>query len=106
MWLGLWNLGDFSARREGERDFSFVCLYLVRVTHPRARQDPQLPHVSLLLAAALLPFHSVSSGFPPIPGLEPNKGAEEDSMTATLASAQKLASQDTVLADEDEEVWL
>lgn len=27
-------------------------------------------------------------------------------MTATLASAQKLASQDTVLADEDEEVWL
>lgn len=45
----------------------------------------------------------VPPGFPPIPGLEPSKGAEEDSMTATLASAQKLASQDTVLADEDEE---
>ncbi|XP_057639588.1 coiled-coil and C2 domain-containing protein 1B isoform X1 [Chionomys nivalis] len=45
----------------------------------------------------------VPPGFPPIPGLEPNKGAEEDSMTATLASARKLGSQDTVLADEDEE---
>ncbi|XP_038188364.1 coiled-coil and C2 domain-containing protein 1B isoform X2 [Arvicola amphibius] len=45
----------------------------------------------------------VPPGFPPIPGLEHSKGAEEDSMTATLASAQKLASQDTVLADEDEE---
>ncbi|KAH0519783.1 Coiled-coil and C2 domain-containing protein 1B [Microtus ochrogaster] len=45
----------------------------------------------------------VPPGFPPIPGLEPSKGAEEDSMTAILASAQKLASQDTVLADEDEE---
>ncbi|CAO2588430.1 Coiled-coil and C2 domain-containing protein 1B [Lemmus lemmus] len=48
----------------------------------------------------------VPPGFPPIPGLEPSKGAEEDSMAATLASAQKLASQDTGLADEDEEVWL
>ncbi|XP_026637782.1 coiled-coil and C2 domain-containing protein 1B isoform X2 [Microtus ochrogaster] len=45
----------------------------------------------------------VPPGFPPIPGLGPSKGAEEDSMTAILASAQKLASQDTVLADEDEE---
>ncbi|XP_075802971.1 coiled-coil and C2 domain-containing protein 1B isoform X2 [Microtus pennsylvanicus] len=45
----------------------------------------------------------VPPGFPPIPGLELSKGAEEDSMTATLAYAQKLASQDIVLADEDEE---
>lgn len=71
----------------------------------QSQARPQLP-VYLLLAAALLPLHSVFSGFPPIPGLEPSKGAEEDSMAATLASAQKLASQDTVLADEDEEVWL
>ncbi|CAH6790644.1 coiled-coil and C2 domain-containing protein 1B [Phodopus roborovskii] len=45
----------------------------------------------------------VPPGFPPIPGLEPSKGAGEDSMAATLATAQKLASEDTVLEDEDEE---
>lgn len=46
------------------------------------------------------------SGFPPIPGLEPRKDTEEDSVTATLAAAQKLASENTALVDEDEEVWL
>ncbi|XP_051026919.1 coiled-coil and C2 domain-containing protein 1B [Acomys russatus] len=45
----------------------------------------------------------VPPGFPPIPGLEPNKGTEEDSMAATLATAQKLASEDTALVDENEE---
>lgn len=46
------------------------------------------------------------SGFPPIPGLETRKGIQEDSMAATLATAQKLASEDADLVDEDEEVWL
>lgn len=45
----------------------------------------------------------VPPGFPPIPGLEPSKSAEEDSMAAALATAQKLASEDTVLVDEEEE---
>lgn len=45
----------------------------------------------------------VPPGFPPIPGLEPRKGTEEDSVAATLATAQKLASEDTALVDEDEE---
>ncbi|ERE83387.1 coiled-coil and C2 domain-containing protein 1B-like protein [Cricetulus griseus] len=44
----------------------------------------------------------VPPGFPPIPGLEPSTGVEEDSMAATLATAQKLASE-SVLVDEDEE---
>lgn len=82
-----------------------LCVYfhLVRVTYSRARQDPQQAHVSLMLPPC--PLHSVS-GFPPIPGLEPRKGTEEDSVAATLATAQKLASEDTALVDEDEEVWL
>lgn len=45
----------------------------------------------------------VPPGFPPIPGLEPSKGTEEDSVVAALAAAQKLASEDTALVDEDEE---
>lgn len=45
----------------------------------------------------------VPPGFPPIPGLEPRKDTEEDSVTATLAAAKKLASEDTALVDEDEE---
>ncbi|XP_031233999.1 coiled-coil and C2 domain-containing protein 1B isoform X3 [Mastomys coucha] len=45
----------------------------------------------------------VPPGFPPIPSLEPRKGTEEDSVAATLATAQKLASEDTALVDEDEE---
>lgn len=45
----------------------------------------------------------VPPGFPPIPGLEPRKDTEEDSVAATLATAQKLASEDTALIDEDEE---
>lgn len=45
----------------------------------------------------------VPPGFPPIPGLEPRKDTEEDSVTATLAAAQKLASEDAALVDEDEE---
>ncbi|XP_029396249.1 coiled-coil and C2 domain-containing protein 1B [Mus pahari] len=45
----------------------------------------------------------VPPGFPPIPGLEPSKGSEQDSVAATLATAQKLASEDTALVDDDEE---
>lgn len=45
----------------------------------------------------------VPPGFPPIPGLETRKGIQEDSMAATLATAQKLASEDADLVDEDEE---
>ncbi|GAB1288732.1 Coiled-coil and C2 domain-containing protein 1B [Apodemus speciosus] len=41
--------------------------------------------------------------FPPIPGLEPSKGTEEDSVAATMATAQKLASEDAALVDEDAE---
>ncbi|XP_077005774.1 coiled-coil and C2 domain-containing protein 1B isoform X2 [Tamandua tetradactyla] len=45
----------------------------------------------------------VPPGFPPIPGLDPAAGTEEDSLTATLAAAQKLAtSEDTTPAEEDE----
>lgn len=60
--------------------------------------------MSLTLSPCPLPI--LSSGFPPIPGLEPSKGTEEDSVAETLATAQKLASEDTALVDEDEEVWL
>lgn len=49
---------------------------------------------------AVLP---VPPGFPPIPGLEPSKGTEEDSVAATMATAQKLASEDAALVDEDAE---
>nr|XP_012631697.1 coiled-coil and C2 domain-containing protein 1B isoform X1 [Microcebus murinus]XP_012631698.1 coiled-coil and C2 domain-containing protein 1B isoform X1 [Microcebus murinus]XP_012631699.1 coiled-coil and C2 domain-containing protein 1B isoform X1 [Microcebus murinus] len=45
----------------------------------------------------------VPPGFPPIPGLEPTVGTEEDAVAATLAAAQKLASEDTAPADEDED---
>lgn len=45
----------------------------------------------------------VPPGFPPIPGLEPSKGSEQDSVAATLATAQKLASEDAALVDDDEE---
>nr|XP_027800861.1 coiled-coil and C2 domain-containing protein 1B [Marmota flaviventris]XP_027800862.1 coiled-coil and C2 domain-containing protein 1B [Marmota flaviventris]XP_027800863.1 coiled-coil and C2 domain-containing protein 1B [Marmota flaviventris]XP_027800864.1 coiled-coil and C2 domain-containing protein 1B [Marmota flaviventris]XP_027800865.1 coiled-coil and C2 domain-containing protein 1B [Marmota flaviventris] len=47
----------------------------------------------------------VPPGFPPIPGLEPTVGTEEDSVAATLAAAQKLAtSEDTApVEDEDED---
>lgn len=44
----------------------------------------------------------VPPGFPPILGLEPNKGTE-DSVAAALATAQKLASEDTALVHENEE---
>uniref|UniRef100_A0A8C3W1J4 Coiled-coil and C2 domain-containing protein 1B n=1 Tax=Catagonus wagneri TaxID=51154 RepID=A0A8C3W1J4_9CETA len=46
----------------------------------------------------------VPPGFPPIPGLEPTLGPEEDVVAATLAAAQKLASsEDTAPAEEDED---
>lgn len=46
----------------------------------------------------------VPPGFPPIPGLQPMVGMEEDTVAATLAAAQKLAtSDDTALAEEDED---
>ncbi|XP_045403978.1 coiled-coil and C2 domain-containing protein 1B isoform X1 [Lemur catta] len=45
----------------------------------------------------------VPPGFPPIPGLEPTTGTEEDAVAATLAAAQKLASEDTAPTDEDED---
>ncbi|XP_012877746.1 PREDICTED: coiled-coil and C2 domain-containing protein 1B [Dipodomys ordii] len=45
----------------------------------------------------------VPPGFPPIPGLESNVGTSEDSVAATLAAAQRLASEDAAPADEDED---
>ncbi|XP_043734287.1 coiled-coil and C2 domain-containing protein 1B [Cervus elaphus] len=46
----------------------------------------------------------VPPGFPPIPGLEPTVATEEDMMTATLATAQKLASsEDTAPVEEEED---
>ncbi|XP_060061884.1 coiled-coil and C2 domain-containing protein 1B-like isoform X2 [Erinaceus europaeus] len=46
----------------------------------------------------------VPPGFPPIPGLEPTTGTEEDVVAATLAAAQKLAnSEDTAPAEEEED---
>lgn len=46
----------------------------------------------------------VPPGFPPIPGLQPMVGMEEDTVAATLAAAQKLAtSDDTALAEEEED---
>ncbi|KAK2107365.1 Coiled-coil and C2 domain-containing protein 1B [Saguinus oedipus] len=46
----------------------------------------------------------VPPGFPSIPGLEPTMGVEEDTVAATLAAAEKLASaEDTAPADEDED---
>lgn len=67
----------------------------------RPSQGPRQHSASLRLPS---PFpHSLSStGFPPIPGLEPTAGTEEDAVAATLAAAQKLAtSEDTALAEED-----
>lgn len=46
--------------------------------------------------------HLFSIGFPPIPGLEPAVGSDEDALAATLAAAQKLTSEDTAAAEEDE----
>ncbi|XP_054429055.1 coiled-coil and C2 domain-containing protein 1B isoform X2 [Pteronotus mesoamericanus] len=43
----------------------------------------------------------VPPGFPPIPGLESTTDTEEDAVAATLAAAQKLASDDTAPAEED-----
>lgn len=64
------------------------------------RASPRLPCPS--------PSHLSSTGFPPIPGLAPAVGTEEDAVAATLAAAQKLASsEDPVPAEEEEdEVWL
>ncbi|XP_054996595.1 coiled-coil and C2 domain-containing protein 1B [Sorex araneus] len=45
----------------------------------------------------------VPPGFPPIPGLEPAAGTQEDAMAATLAAAQKLASEDAAPAEDDDE---
>ncbi|XP_077701051.1 coiled-coil and C2 domain-containing protein 1B isoform X1 [Canis aureus] len=46
----------------------------------------------------------VPPGFPPIPGLAPVVGTEEDAVAATLAAAQKLASlEDPAPAEEEEE---
>nr|XP_055197769.1 coiled-coil and C2 domain-containing protein 1B isoform X2 [Nyctereutes procyonoides] len=46
----------------------------------------------------------VPPGFPPIPGLAPAVGTEEDAVAATLAAAQKLASsEDPVPAEEEED---
>lgn len=93
-------------------DSSCVCLHLG--SHPlqpcpgRPSRSPQQPS-----ASPRPPYPSPSSfsptGFPPIPGLEPTTGTEEDAVAATLAAAQKLASEDTAPAEEDgdeDEVWL
>ncbi|KAF6107831.1 coiled-coil and C2 domain containing 1B [Phyllostomus discolor] len=69
---------------------------------PRKTQPkPQQPSASLRP-----PYPSPSSlsptGFPPIPGVEPTTGTEEDAVAATLAAAQKLASsEDIAPAEED-----
>ena len=96
---------DEVSKQEWRKKFLMYCLHLVRVTHPRARQDAQQAHVALMLPPCPSLFR-LFSGFPPIPGLEPRKGSEQDSVAATLATAQKLASEDAALVDDDEEVWL
>ncbi|XP_031540118.1 coiled-coil and C2 domain-containing protein 1B isoform X2 [Vicugna pacos] len=45
----------------------------------------------------------VPPGFPPIPGLEHTMDTEEDVVAATLAAAQKLASEDAAPAEEEED---
>ncbi|XP_025847615.1 coiled-coil and C2 domain-containing protein 1B isoform X2 [Vulpes vulpes] len=45
----------------------------------------------------------VPPGFPPIPGLAPAVGTEEDVVAATLAAAQKLASSEDPASAEEEE---
>uniref|UniRef100_A0A8C9Q7S8 Coiled-coil and C2 domain-containing protein 1B n=1 Tax=Spermophilus dauricus TaxID=99837 RepID=A0A8C9Q7S8_SPEDA len=45
----------------------------------------------------------VPPGFPPIPGLEPTVGTDEDSVAATLAAAQKLATSEDTAPVEDED---
>lgn len=75
-------------------------------SYPRQSQARPTAGSCVLTAFTLPSLHSLFSGFPPIPGLEPSKGTEEDSVAETLAAAQKLASEDTALVDEDEEVWL
>ncbi|XP_025847613.1 coiled-coil and C2 domain-containing protein 1B isoform X1 [Vulpes vulpes] len=49
------------------------------------------------------PSHLSSTGFPPIPGLAPAVGTEEDVVAATLAAAQKLASSEDPASAEEEE---
>lgn len=92
---------------EGQKGESSVTACILG-SHPSAllldRQDPQRPpQVSLSVPHPLSAL--VSTGFPPIPGLEPIVGQEEDDpVAATLAAAQKLATpEDIALADEDED---
>uniref|UniRef100_A0A8D2DFX4 Coiled-coil and C2 domain-containing protein 1B n=1 Tax=Sciurus vulgaris TaxID=55149 RepID=A0A8D2DFX4_SCIVU len=57
----------------------------------KARMHERIAKVGLQLGRPL-----ACAGFPPIPGLEPTMDTEEDSVAATLAAAQKLAtSEDT-----------
>lgn len=82
--------------------------YIYTSTCPcHAQQDPAEPS-AVCCPSPLLALSS--TGFPPIPGLEPTAGTEEDAVAATLAAAQKLAAlEDAAAAEEDgdeDEVWL
>lgn len=73
-------------------------------SHPSLGRPSQGPrqHSAALRLLYPVPSSLSSTGFPPIPGLEPTAGTEEDAVAATLAAAQKLAtSEDTALAEED-----
>lgn len=84
----------------------FLCVAPSYETYPSQIQaSPLAGSCVLMLPPRPSPFRHFS-GFPPIPGLEPSKGTEEDSVAATMATAQKLASEDAALVDEDAEVWL
>ena len=114
---GAWPRGFLrrSLSKKGGRgnDFSCICLYSVGATSPsHGQEDPAKAHSSLCFLKATYPLPAVfsSTGFPPIPGLEPIVGTDGDVVAATLAAAQKLASsEDTAPAEENEdedEVWL
>uniref|UniRef100_A0A8D2DF20 Coiled-coil and C2 domain-containing protein 1B n=1 Tax=Sciurus vulgaris TaxID=55149 RepID=A0A8D2DF20_SCIVU len=65
----------------------------------KARMHERIAKVGLQLGRPL-----ACAGFPPIPGLEPTMDTEEDSVAATLAAAQKLAtSEDTAPAEDQDE---
>lgn len=112
---GAWPRG--SMRRSlskiggGGNVFLCICLCSVGAIRPsHGQEDAAKAHSSLVPPQGyptLCQLSLSSAGFPPIPGLEPTVGTEEDAVAATLAAAQKLASvEDTAPAEENEdEVW-
>lgn len=99
------ELRRFLSKKGGRKKF-LICVPPPCASYPSQSRARPTAASRVLTAAAFLPLLGLSSGFPPIPGLETRKGIQEDSMAATLATAQKLASEDADLVDEDEEVWL